>query len=48
MNRITSPGMPGRNDNDMVLTYYYKCDIIQTKNERGCRYVREDKRIPTI
>ena len=37
MNRITSPGMPGKND--MVLTYYHKYDIIQTKNERGYRYV---------
>ena len=37
MNRIKSPGMPGMND--MVLTYYYEYDIIQTKNERGCRYV---------
>ena len=33
MNRITSHGMPGMNDNDIVLTYYCKCDIIQTKNE---------------
>lgn len=29
MNRITSPEMPGMNDmNDMILTYYHKCDIM--------------------
>ena len=32
MNRITSPGMPGMND--IVLTYYYKYDIMCENEER--------------